>query len=298
MSQPQSADYLIYHEGGEQCVMMLHGLGANALELQRIAKELHAQGFTVVAPRIKGYTFESDLQPWTSWVEQAQSKIWDLQARYSSVSLVGISMGAVLALVLAQKQENALAGLVILSAALEFDGWNMPWYRVFLFVPSWVPFVSRYELKESDPFGIKNQEMRSAVRALMRSQNISESGADKLTYGQIKQGEALAKEARNNIQKIDCPCLIMHAVDDEVVHVRHAEWVYRHIKSEEKEIIYLGDSYHMITVDNERDTVYEETARFLKKSVNKYVGEDFFDVPFIKSPQIRRMLQKIQSSLF
>ena len=137
--------------------------------------------------------------------------------------------------------------------------------------------------------------MRSAVRSLMKSHHISESGADKLTYGQIKQGQLLVKEARKNIQMIICPCLIIHAVDDEVVHINNAEWVFKKIKSTDKELIYLGDSYHMITVDNEKDTVNEETARFLKKSINKHTGVTVFDVPSIKSPQIRRMLRDIQS---
>ena len=59
--------------------MMLHGLGANALELQRLVKDIHALGFSVVVPRIDGYTFESDLQEWSSWVEQAQNQLWSLQ---------------------------------------------------------------------------------------------------------------------------------------------------------------------------------------------------------------------------
>jgi carboxylesterase len=295
MLQPQSTTHLIHLEGGEHCVMMLHGLGANALELQRLVKDLHALGFSVVVPCIDGYTFESDLQEWSSWVEQAQNQLWSLQKKYATVSLVGLSMGAVLGLVLAQKQENNLAGMVLLSTALAFDGWAMPWYRFLLQLPAWLPFIGRYELKETEPFGIKNEEMRSAVRSLMKSHHISESGADKLTYGQIKQGQLLVKEARKNIQMIICPCLIIHAVDDEVVHINNAEWVFKKIKSTDKELIYLGDSYHMITVDNEKDTVNEETARFLKKSINKHTGVTVFDVPSIKSPQIRRMLRDIQS---
>jgi hypothetical protein len=57
-------------------------------------------------------------------------------------------------------------------------------------------------------------------------------------------------------------------VDDEIVHVKNAEWLFRNISSTSKEIIYLGDSYHMITIDNEFDIVNRHTADFLKKSVN------------------------------
>ena len=114
----------------------------------------------------------------------------------------------------------------------------------------------------------------------------------------IKQGQLLIQEARDQVRLIDCPTLVMHAVDDEIVHIRNAEWVYRQIRSEEKEIIYLGDSYHMITIDNERETVSQETNRFLKKSVNNQLDKPVFEVAPIKSSQMRRLLRKIQAQVF
>ena len=93
--------------------MMLHGLGANELEFQRLAKELNAAGFTVVVPHIGGYTYNTPPQSWTVWVEQVQAELWKLEKIYASVSLVGLSMGAVLAMVVAQRQTRPLAGLVL-----------------------------------------------------------------------------------------------------------------------------------------------------------------------------------------
>ena len=278
--------------------MMLHGLGANELEFQRLAKELNAAGFTEVVPHIDGYTYNTPPQSWTVWVEQAQAELWKLEKIYASVSLVGLSMGAVLAMVVAQRQTRPLAGLVLLSASLAYDGWSMPWYRVLLAISSWLPFAKKYSMQESEPYGVKNEEMRAAIKSSLKSKSIAESGAESIGYELIKQGQLLIREARANIRMIDCSTLIIHAVDDEVVHIRNAEWAHRHIRSEEKEIIYLGDSYHMITIDNERDTVSQETLRFLKKSVNTQLDKPAFEVAPIKSSQIRRLLRKVQAQVF
>lgn len=94
---PNSVDtsHSLHLEGGESCVMMLHGLGANELEFQRLAKELNAAGFTVVVSHIDGYTHNTPPQSWEAWVEQAQAELWKLEKRYASVSVVGLSMGSV-----------------------------------------------------------------------------------------------------------------------------------------------------------------------------------------------------------
>ena len=91
---------------------------------------------------------------------------------------------------------------------------------------------------------------------------------------------------------IDCPTLFIHAVDDETVHVRNAEWAYDQIRSASKEFIYLGDSYHMITVDNERETVNQETIRFLQKTVNATLDAPAFDLAPLQLPELRRLMRK------
>jgi carboxylesterase len=102
MSASDLSSRALFLEGGENCVVMLHGLGANALELQRLAKYLHETGFTVVVPTIEGYTYGTEIQEWPVWLEQVLDHIWKLEKEYASVSLVGLSMGAVLAMVTAQ----------------------------------------------------------------------------------------------------------------------------------------------------------------------------------------------------
>ena len=276
--------------GGEHCVLMLHGLGASPLELSRLAKDLHLEGFSVFVPSIPHYAFGTECGGWEGWVQQVQQYVWDLRSQYTTVSVVGLSMGASLAMALAQKER--ITSMVLLSTALAYDGWAIPWYSFLLNFASWLPFAKRYRYAEAEPFGVKNPEMRAMIKRAMQSDHISESGADYLSFKYVSEGRSLIKEVREKVKSIDCPALFVHAADDETVHMRNAEWAYQNISSATKEFIYLGDSYHMITVDNERETVNQETARFLKKTVNDALDTPAFDVATIQSPELRRLLRK------
>ena len=50
------------------------------------------------------------------------------------------------------------------------------------------------------------------------------------------------------------PALIVHAADDDVASKRNALYVERHLGGP-KELMLLEDSYHMITVDKQRNDV-------------------------------------------
>jgi len=199
-------------------------------------------------------------------------------------------MGATLAMALTERER--LTSMVLLSTALAYDGWAIPWYSFLLNFAKWLPFANRYRYAEDEPFGVKNPEMRAMIKRAMQTTHISESGADYLPFKYVSEGRALIKEVREKVRLIDCPTLFIHAADDETVHMRNAEWAYDNISSANKEFIYLGDSYHMITVDNERETVNQETVRFLKKTVNDALDTPAFDVASILSPELRRMLRK------
>lgn len=269
---------------------MLHGLGANSIELTRLAKEIHAQNFTVVAPDIQGYCFGTAIHAWQDWVKQVQMHLWALQKSYTTVSIVGLSMGATLALALAQREK--VTSIVCLSTALAYDGWSMPWYQFLSRYATWIPFSSRYSFRETEPYGVKNEEMRAMIKRAMEKNHLSESGADVLPVKYLQEGQRLIKDVRSKITEVACPSLFVHAVDDETVHISNAEWAWNNVSATDKEILYLGDSYHMITVDNERETVGQETTRFLKLAVNNAQGSSEFEVPPVQSAELRRYLRK------
>jgi carboxylesterase len=277
-------------EGGPHAILMLHGLGAGPLELIRLANEAHREGFSVMVPSIDGYCYGGDLKNWQHWQAQVQSHYWSAREAHETVSVVGVSMGATLAMLLAQHEEPTAS--VYLSTALGYDGWAVPWYGFLLSWAAWIPFSGRYVYRESEPFGVKNEQTRAMVRRLLETDHLSEVGAPSLSLGQLKQGHALINQVLRHLDDIHSPALFVHAVDDESVHIRNAEMAYASIASLDKQFLYLGDSYHMVTADNERETVHAQTLRFIKTRVNGSLNSPVFEVPGIISSELRRHLAR------
>lgn len=277
-------------DAGPHGVLMLHGLGANSLELAGLAKHLHQNGFTVHAPHIEGYTFGSATQTWQDWLREAQKHYWAMKARCETVSVVGLSMGATLSLMLASVERPTCA--VLLSACLSYNGWSIPFYSFLLRIAPYLPFLQKYRFAEAEPYGIKNEEMRARVKRALTQDHIAESGADALSYKQISQGLRLADDIWEHLEDIHAPALFIHAADDETAHPKSIEQAMPLLSSKIKRLHMLGDCYHMVTVDNERDTVNHETCMFLKQQVNAALEAPAFDMPSIAVPELRRLLRQ------
>jgi len=269
---------------------MLHGLGANSLELAGLARHLHQNGFTVHAPHIEGYTFGSETQTWKDWLQEAQKHYWAMKAKCETVSVVGLSMGATLSLMLASVEQPTC--IVLLSACLAYNGWSIPFYSFLLRLAPYIPFLQKYRFAEAEPYGIKNEEMRARVKRALTQDHIAESGADALSYKQISQGLRLADDIWDHLNDIHAPALFVHAADDETAHPKSIEQALPLLSSKIKRLHLLGDCYHMVTVDNERDTVNYETCMFLKQQINAALEVPAFEMPPISIPELRRLLRQ------
>jgi carboxylesterase len=277
-------------DGGPHGVLMLHGLGANHIELGGVARHLHKNGFTVYAPYIEHYSFGSPAGIRSKWIEEIQKHYWELSNRCETISVVGLSMGATLALILAATEKPT--AVVSLSACLAYNGWAIPFYSFLLRLAPYVKFLQRYRFAESEPYGIKNTELRAKVKKALEKDHIAESGADALSYMQISEGLKIVNEVWDYLPRVKSPVLFLHAVDDETAHPKSIYQAMSVISSKIKRLHLLGDSYHMITVDNERETVYRETCLFLQQQINAASESPAFNLPPIALPELRRLLRQ------
>jgi carboxylesterase len=255
---------------------------------------LQQSGLTVRSPDIPGFAFGTPESGWQTWVETAREHVRSLQSTYETVSIVGVSQGATLGMEVAT-HENVTA-LVLLSPGLGYDGWAAPWYRFLLRYARYIPFHENYRYHEREPFGVKNPALRAMVKKMMAERGKSTVGGESISLDQLIEGDLLIQHVRSRINLISDPMLIIHPVEDEAVHPRHAEFAFQNASSTEKELILLGDCYHMITVDNERDTVYYETDMFIKRCINAAAARPVFDVPVQMSRSLDRLAKWAQSN--
>lgn len=273
-------------------VILVHGLAGDALETQRLANKLKQAGFAVHAPVIPGYTGGTGESNFEDWLTELLACIDARQREGRTVLLVGISMGATLAL--AACAQRRLQGVVLLGAALAYDGWAMPWYSFLVHILPLLPFRERYRYHERSPFGVKNPELREKIRRQFLAGDQSEVGAVHIPMHALEQGFRLVRHARKRLHDVRCPVLMIHAADDETVSILSAETTFDRLGATHKEMIYLGDSYHMVTVDNERETVQFETERFLKYCANLAAGSAVFETAPILSRDLRRRIKAIE----
>ena len=252
--------------GGPHAALVLHGLCSSPLEVRFVARLLHRAGFTVSMPTIDGYSMGSQPKTWQDWVAGVDQVYQRLSARYKSVSVGGLSVGATLALALAEHRREVPC-IALWAVTLDYDGWLMPWYR-WIFEPCcWLGIARNYVYRETDPYGLKNEKWRGRVAEAMRRSGASAVGAAAIPAAFLYQAILLGRHVARHLRQVSADTLVLHSADDETASPRNADTVCEGIASAHKRKIMLGDSYHIITMDNERDLVARETIRFFQQSI-------------------------------
>lgn len=259
--------------GGEHAVLALHGLLGNPLEMQFVGKRLQRAGYTVHIPLIPGYGYASGqgnsyrTTRSEDWFDEVQRRFDLLKRDHASVSVVGLCIGAVLALRLAGERPDEVAALSVLATTLAYDGWSIPFYRFLLPLAYYTPARYLYSYKERFPFGIKNPNLQKWIAREMAVKTSSAAGASRLSAEGIFQADRLIGRVKKDLGKVRCPTLIIHAEEDDVATPKSADLVERSIASAISKKIILHDSYHIITLDNEKERVAAETVAFFDQSV-------------------------------
>jgi carboxylesterase len=255
----------IIHHGGTHAVLLLHGLSSSPLEMRFLARALSREGFAAVAPVLDGYTAGRPEQTMETWLASAIREFDALKEKYKTVSVCGVSIGAALSLALIKERPSAQA-IVLLSITLDYDGWAIPWYRFLLGFAYYTPMRHRWRYREGNPYGLRNEALRIKVARAMLNNDLSEIGPSTISLPALHEASRLAKRVRKVVPEIRTDCLIIHAIDDETASPRNARFIDSHVGASFTRTIYLDDSYHMITSDNEREIVAREVAVFLRES--------------------------------
>ena len=257
---------------GEHAVLLLHGLSSSPLELRFIARRLHEQGFSVHAPHIATYGDPRERGfNWQDWVECVEKEFETLRRNYRSVAVGGLCIGAVLALELAAQKGDKVSCLSLLSTTLAYDGWAMPWYRFLLPYAFHTPLRRTYSYPERYPYGVKNASLRRRIATSMQQSEMSEAGSTSISMDHAYNALQLIKAVRPLLNKVTSPALVVHAIDDETVSPQSAEYLIKNIGSNSIRKVLLNNSYHMVTIDNDREQVANEMASFIAEYSPRFI---------------------------
>jgi carboxylesterase len=254
---------------GRTGVLLVHGLGGTPIELKLVAKGLARNGFKVTCCQLAGHcgtTEDLVRTTWQDWYASVEEAFDTLRQECNTVVVGGLSMGAVLALHLAAKRQDEVHGLALYAPTLWYDGWAMPWYRFMLSfamqspVGRWI--VQRfYNFVETEPYGIKDPTIRAVVVAAMQSGDSTLAGVLTTPGEAVIQLHRLVTVVKKELPSIDAPAFIVQAREDDLSSLNNTEYLQRHLGGLVDTLI-LDDSYHIVTVDRQRDLLIEGTVAF------------------------------------
>jgi carboxylesterase len=257
-------------------VLLLHGLTGSPTELGYLAYSLrHRGGHSVHCPRLVNHGQPLGVLARTKWTQlyaSARDAFFEARdaarAKRRPLIVGGLSLGAVMSLMLAAEFPEDVAGVAGLSPTLFYDGWNVPWQRKLLPLVSYTPLKYFAYFREDEPFGLKDDELRQKVAAQYRQMSLRDSGnAAALGYAHFPvrlfcEVRPLIERAKRALPAVTCPVLLIQAANDDMTGPKNSEFIRERVGSARSELVLLERSYHVVSADLERCAVADHLQRF------------------------------------
>lgn len=251
---------------GEVAVLLIHGLTGTPTELRRVAVGLAKAGCTVYVPTLAGHCGgNADLQAtgWRDWYEGVRKTFVGIRRQHSKVFVGGLSMGAVMSMYVASEHPGQVAGLLMYSTTLKYDGWSINKLAFLTPLLMKIPFgVHICKFEEKPPYGIKNERLRAIVERQMKEGHSSEAGLLTMEGVTVRELHRMNAVVRKRMPSITVPALVLHSIEDDITSRWNADYVERKLGGEVVKIL-LDDCYHMITVDLQYRRVVELSVQFI-----------------------------------
>ena len=246
----KGAETIDLQEGGSHGVLLLHGFGDTPQTLTLLARRLAKSGYGVFVPLLPGHgrTMQAFRRSRADeWIEAARESLYLMRARYATVSVIGLSMGGALAVIIASGASE-IASVVLIAPYL-----GMPLPLRIAARTHWVWGALAGEINARNP--------RSIHDPIEREKN--------LAYGAVT-GRALyelskvVRKARKALPTVTAPTLVILSREDPRVATAVADIAMKEIGAHDKKLVLTEGAGHIITVDYGRERVFSEVEKWVR----------------------------------
>lgn len=230
-----------------RAVLIIHGFTGYPGPYYEMAELIHAEGYTVSLPRLPGHgTCRADFRKsdWRDWLNHTRNAYMDLAASHEAVSIVGLSMGGVMTLILASR--FSAAKICLLAPAMAVTNplfYLTPLLRFFMPV-----LPSDWEPGEDD------DEDKLFLGKEYWTKRISKQ------YAGLYR---LIRMARRRLGSISSPALLVLSEADTTVPMRAGDIIQDGLKNCELKKVILKESPHVLIEGPEKGEVYKNVIDWL-----------------------------------
>ena len=211
-----------------------------------LGKGLADAGFTVIGPRLPGHgTTVKDMstRTWEEWTGEAEKGLKELLERCDKVFVTGLSMGGTITCFLGERYADKLAGIMPINAEVSKHNPLLPFAKYTKHFMKTIPGVG------SD----------------IKDPGSKESCYDKVPVPAGAELYELFKVTKRDIGKITAPILIFSSREDHVVPTANGPFILEHVSSTDKELVWLENSYHVATLDNDKQLIIDRCVEFINR---------------------------------
>lgn len=233
-----------FHAGrGRISVLFLHGFNSSPHALREWAKLTADAGYRVSLPRLPGHGTdwrELDATRWRDWYATAERELVTLAAETDQVFIAGHSMGGSLALRLAAHHPGVVAGLVLVNPGLL----AYPFHRLAPLASLVISSVPSRTHDVAQPGTLRHGYEHTPLRAAVSMFR-------------------LFADVRASLDLVTCPTLVFRSASDHVIPGASTDYLQAHLSSDEVEVRELPRSYHVATLDYDREQIFTESLDFI-----------------------------------
>lgn len=234
--------------GGADAALLLHGLTGTPFELRPVADRLARAGVRCVAPMMAGHESPAALAgtTWHDWVDGARRALSGLGETRRTL-VVGSSMGALVACVLAAERPGSVDGVALLAPALELQplGRLAGWLARSTPVARWVPAIPK-----GGGSDVADPQARAANPCM-----------DAVPFRAVGELVALQSHVDALLPRVRCPALVVAGGLDGTVTVAGARRMAGRLGGGARFVV-LPRSRHLVAIDVERERVAADVQIF------------------------------------
>ncbi|MBL7492546.1 alpha/beta fold hydrolase [Frankia sp. AgB1.9] len=237
-------------------VLVLHGITGTPHSVRAWGEYLGAAGLAVSCPLLPGHgTRWQDLAAtgWRDWYRAADDAFAELHARCSSVFVMGLSMGATLALRLAEEHGVQVAGVVTVNPTLGTDRRGT---SLIPYVATVLPSVG------ASPAGGR---LWGPKYSDIKAPGTQDIGYDRFSLRAFASLRQLWAVTLPDLHRIVCPVLTFRSVTDHVVEPSSGRRLLAGVTHAPITEQLLHDSYHVATLDNDKERIFAGSLRFVRR---------------------------------
>lgn len=234
-------------EAGPVGCLLLHGWGGTCDSLRYLGGRMQADGLTAFAPLLPGAgTCAADLNRTRAvdWVHAAEDHLLALKQLCPTVFVAGLSMGAVLTLYLGATYPHVVRGIVPINGGTALRNSDLAGMAFRRDLPDVVPsWDESWLLKDRTVVEVAYREMaRTTICDVL----------------------GLANVVEELLPALKVPVLFLQSIGDRVVPPRNGPAMAQRAGSSDKRVVFLWNSYHVATMDYDKDRVADEVIGFIR----------------------------------